>query len=138
MTDRKIYITECDMDRLHELLTVPLRFGGRDKGHLQELEKELLRAEIVPPKDMPQDIVTMNSKVRLKDLDSEEEKIYTLVFPKNADVSQHKISILAPIGTALLGYRVGDVISWEVPKGKRKLRIEEIIYQPEASGHYDL
>ncbi len=138
MTDRKIYITEFDMERLHELLTVPLKYGGRDKEHLLELEKELSRAEIVPPKDMPQDVITMNSKVRLKDLDSGEDKIYTLVFPKDADVTQDKISILAPIGTALLGYRVGDDISWEVPKGKRRLRAEEILYQPEAAGHFDL
>jgi len=138
MSDRKIYITEYDMERLHELLNGPLKFGGRDKEHLLELEKELSRAEIVPPKDMPQDVITMNSKVRLKDLDSGKEKIYTLVFPKDADVTQDKISILAPIGTALLGYRVGDDISWEVPKGKRTLRIEEILYQPEAAGHYDL
>ncbi len=80
----------------------------------------------------------MNSTVRLKDLDTEKEMIYTVVFPSDADVAQNKISVLAPIGTALIGYRVGDIITWKVPAGLRKLRVEEIIYQPEAAGHYDL
>lgn len=80
----------------------------------------------------------MNSMVRLKDLDSGEEMTYTLVFPDMADISSKKISILAPIGTALIGYKVGDSIEWEVPAGIRKLKVEEIVYQPEAAGDYHL
>ncbi|MGC9336382.1 MAG: GreA/GreB family elongation factor, partial [Anaerolineae bacterium] len=63
---------------------------------------------------------------------------YMLVFPRDADIDQAKISILAPIGTAMLGYRVGDVFTWEVPEGTRRLRVKEILYQPEASGDYHL
>ena len=80
----------------------------------------------------------MNSTVVLTDLDTREEETYTLVYPENADTAQGKVSILAPIGTAMLGYRVGDVFEWEVPAGKRRLKVEKIVYQPEASGDYDL
>jgi regulator of nucleoside diphosphate kinase len=61
-----------------------------------------------------------------------------LVFPENADLKQGKVSILAPIGTAMLGYEVGDIFEWDVPAGKRRLKVKRIIYQPEASGDYHL
>ena len=126
------------MERLEKRLLESKTIPERDKENLAELEQELMRAEIVSPKEIPQDVITMNSTVRLKDLDTEKEMIYTVVFPSDADVAQNKISVLAPIGTALIGYRVGDIITWKVPAGLRKLRVEEIICQPEAAGHYDL
>jgi regulator of nucleoside diphosphate kinase len=64
--------------------------------------------------------------------------VYTLVFPSEANFDEGKISVLAPVGTAMLGYRVGDSIEWEVPSGRRRLKVEELIYQPEASGDYNL
>ena len=86
---------------------------------------------------MPPDIVTMNSRIRLTDLDSAEELVYTLVYPAEADYAAGKISVLAPVGTALLGERVGNEIVWDVPGGTRRLRIEELLYQPESSGDLD-
>jgi len=80
----------------------------------------------------------MRSTVRLKDLVSGEENTYSLVFPTEADFSQGKISVLAPIGTAILGYKSGDTIEWTVPSGLRRLKVDKIIYQPEAAGHFDL
>jgi len=80
----------------------------------------------------------MNSKVLLKDLALGEETIYTLVYPEDANLAENKISVLAPIGTAILGFREGDVIDWKVPAGTVQLRVEKILYQPEASGNYDL
>jgi regulator of nucleoside diphosphate kinase len=80
----------------------------------------------------------MNSRVGLVDLDTEEEMVYTLVFPHEADITQSKISVLAPIGTAILGYRVGDTLTWQVPDGMRRLRVKQILYQPEAAGDYHL
>ncbi len=133
MKKREIYITDSDMERLESLLMAPIKVGDRDKSYLRELAEELHRAEVLSSKNIPNDVITMNSRVRLRDLDSGERLEYTLVFPNAADASQHRISILAPIGTALIGYRVGDDITWEVPKGQRRLRIEEIIYQPKAS-----
>lgn len=80
----------------------------------------------------------MRSTVRLKDLESGKEMIYSLVFPDEADVEQGRISVLAPVGTAMIGYRGGDTIEWEVPSGLRRLKVEEVLYQPEASGDYHL
>ena len=76
----------------------------------------------------------MNSVVRLRDLDSGETEEYELVYPADADVSLNRISILAPIGTAILGYRLGDVIEWPVPAGLRRFRVDEVLYQPERAG----
>ncbi|NQV18532.1 MAG: nucleoside diphosphate kinase regulator [Armatimonadetes bacterium] len=138
MKKRTIDINAFDKKRLMKLIENNTNLNNPDKDYLKELENELNQGEIVEPKDIPKDVITMNSMVRLKDLDSEEEMTYTLVFPGNADMSNNKISILAPIGTALIGYRVGDIIEWKVPAGLRKLKVEAILYQPEAAGDYYL
>jgi regulator of nucleoside diphosphate kinase len=130
---RTIHITEFDAKRIRELLDKMTK-----QQHSRELEMELDRAVIVPPKDIPADIITMNSTVRLFDLDDQETLTYTLVFPEQANINEGKISVLAPIGTAMIGYRVGDTFTWHVPDGERKLRVEAVLYQPEASGHFDL
>jgi regulator of nucleoside diphosphate kinase len=109
----------------------------RKSEYLDKLKLELERAKIVEPQEVPPTVVTMNSTVSLVDVETGEEETYTLVFPEDADISQGKISVLAPIGTAMLGYEIGDVFEWEVPAGKRRLRIEKILYQPEASGNFD-
>lgn len=137
MDTRAIYITELDMQRLQKLLD-SMEVSSRNKAHVRELEEELLRSHIVPSDKIPPDVITMNSRVRLKDMDSGAEMTYTLVYPNSADPSQDKISVLAPIGTALIGYRAGNIIEWKVPSGVRRFRVEEIIYQPEASGNFDL
>ena len=138
MEKRRIYINAFDKTRLMKLIEHNDILRNPDKKYLIELEKELSRGEVVEPKDIPKDVITMNSTVHLEDLDSGEEIIYTLVFPGISNISENKISILAPIGTALIGYRVGDIIEWEVPAGLRRLKVEEILYQPEAAGNYDL
>ena len=138
MKKRTIYISSFDKERLMRLIENSDNYNNPDKNYLKELEKELDRGKIIEPKNIPHNAITMNSKVRLKDLDSGEKITYMLVFPDEADINKNKISILAPIGTALIGYRVGDTIEWEVPAGLRRLKVEEILYQPEASGHYHL
>jgi regulator of nucleoside diphosphate kinase len=138
MSSKPIHITEFDLKRLRKLLFDAQSTDYRKSEYLEKLQMEINRAEVVSPKDVPSDVVTMNSTVCIEDLDTKEEEIYTLVFPENADLSQGKISILAPIGTAMLGYEVGDTFDWEVPAGKRRLRVKKIIYQPEASGDYHL
>jgi regulator of nucleoside diphosphate kinase len=136
--DRDIYITEFDLKRLVELVQVGITFKGKDDNHLQRLQEELDRAHVVETTAIPQDVVTMNSRVRLLDVYTGEERLCALVFPSDANIELNKISVLAPIGTAMLGYRVGDMIEWEVPGGLKQLRIAEILYQPEAAGHYHL
>jgi regulator of nucleoside diphosphate kinase len=138
MSGKPIQITEFDLERLQKLLIEAKYTEYRKSQYLEKLQMELNRAEIVSPQEVPEDVITMNSTVCLVDLDTGEEEIYTLVFPDDAEIKQGKISIFAPIGTAMLGYEVGDVFEWEVPAGKRRLRVEKILYQPEASGDFDL
>jgi regulator of nucleoside diphosphate kinase len=133
--ERKIFITDTDRDRLEKLLLGTRMWSSRDKEHLQALEEELDKAHTVGSRDIPGDVVTMRSQVRVKDMKSGREMDLSVVFPSEADSEQGKISVLAPVGTALLGYRVGDTIEWKVPGGLRRLKIERILYQPEAAGH---
>lgn len=134
---RRIYITDFDLQRLEGLIETAAG-SSRDSRNIEQLEQELLKAEVVDPAGIPPDVVTMNSKVCLKDLVTDEELEYTLVFPGDANLEAGKISILAPVGTAMFGYRSGDSISWTVPGGIRMLKIMKVLYQPEAAGDYHL
>ena len=126
MSKRIIQITELDRKRLIELIVDAQSGEYRKSVYLENLRSELERAEVVRPQDIPGDVITMNSTVALTDLDTNEEETYTLVYPEQADTTQGKVSILAPIGTAMLGYRVGDVFEWEVPAGRRRFRIAAV------------
>lgn len=137
MRDREIVITESDLKRLTKVFQVTPSLQGRNRQHYEDLQEELDRARIVDPKEVPEDVVTMNSLVRLKDLDTSEEKTYWLVFPEKANISRQAVSVLAPIGTALLGCREGDTVEWEVPRGTKRFMIIEVAYQPERLGNYE-
>ncbi len=132
MRDR-IYITADDSERLSLLIAGRRGAKAADREYIDMLEQELDRAEVVEADAIPGDVVTMNSEVRIQDLDSGETRAYRLIFPTQAR-SENTISVLAPIGTAILGYRVGDIIEWLVPKGMRRLKVLEVSYQPEAAG----
>jgi len=134
MDTRVIYVTEADMKRLR-----PLIEGMKNsRDDLRGLQAELEHARVVTPADVPPDVITMNSKARLRDLDTGEEMIFALVFPGKASIEHDRISVVAPIGTAMLGQRVGDEFEWEVPAGSVRLRVEEMLYQPEAAGDFHL
>jgi regulator of nucleoside diphosphate kinase len=132
--NRTIYITQPDMNRLRSLIE-SMKSSRED---LQSLGGELEQARVVPSAEIPADVITMNSKAELRDLDDGERMTYTLVFPGDANVDEGLISVLAPIGTAMLGQRVGDEFEWRVPAGFVRLRVEKMLYQPEAAGQYDL
>lgn len=136
MTDHKIYITAADAEKLRQLVWNAQSTDYRHSNYIKNLSQELGRAEVVDPHNIPADVVTMNSQALLVDLESGEEMLYTVVFPEDADPVSGKISVLAPIGTAMLGYRVGDTFEWGTPDGVRKLKVEKIVFQPEASGDY--
>lgn len=138
MTDKSIYITENDLRKLRGLVTSSRETLKQDEKCLRSLEGELNRAKVVKSQDIPSDVITMNSEVHLKDIKTKEEMTYRLVFPHQADADKGYVSIFAPIGTALLGYKVGDIIEWNVPAGIAKLEVRKIIYQPEAAGDYHL
>ncbi len=135
---KKLYITETDKKRLEKLLIEANGYDVYKKENVKKLEGELERATIVEQTSIPEDVITMNTRVLLVNEESKEEELFTLVYPKEADVMENKISILAPIGTALLGYRVGDVVEWPVPDGTICFKIKAIDFQPEANGSYEL
>jgi len=138
MAEKKIYITEHDKERLEAFIEHAEQFGYSHRKDILALADELEQAEIVLPEDVPPDVVTMNSKVVLCDLNTSEEKTYVLVFPKDADINAGALSVLAPVGVAILGCARGDVVEWQVGHGKRQLRIKQVLYQPEAAGDYHL
>jgi regulator of nucleoside diphosphate kinase len=130
----KVVISERDAGRLEALLT---RLSADAFPGKAALEGELDRADIVDPKEIPPTVVTMNSKIRFRVTTSDEESCLTLVYPKDVDESGGTISVLAPVGSALLGLSQGDEIEWPKPGGGTlKVRIEEILYQPERAGEY--
>ncbi len=134
MTEQpKIVISEIDMERLERLLeSLPAQDAGR-----LALEAELSRAEVRPSADMPANVVTMNSEVRFTVSSSAEEFRLNLVYPKDAQGKGDTLSILAPVGSALLGLAQGDEMDWPCPGGNStRVRIEEVIYQPERSGDF--
>jgi regulator of nucleoside diphosphate kinase len=126
-----IYLTQDDLDRLTDLLEAyAAGAGGR---RFEHLEGELLRARVVPSDQIPRDVVTMNSRVVFEDEQTGERREVTLVYPRDADIDAGKISILVPVGSALLGLRVGQSIDWTLPSGqKRRYRVIAVPYQPEA------
>ena len=134
--ERNLRITETDFERLEAVID---QFaGGRLAESCERLETEMAKAEVVPPRSVPSDVVTMNTKVRFVDEATGQSREVTLVYPHEADVEQGKVSVLAPVGSALIGLSVGQSIAWPMPGGKTKtFRIEEILYQPEAAGDYE-
>ena len=138
MATKKIQVTQIDHERLTRLIDSMRNMPAQDQACLDKLRGELERSRIISSKRIKSSVVTMNSTVKLRDLDDGQLYEYQLVYPQDADPENHKLSILAPVGTALLGFSVGDKVTWQVPAGMRHFEIEEIIYQPEAAGDYTL
>lgn len=124
----RIYLTHEDLDVLSRLVDEQ---GGR----FSRLEEELARAVVVPRQEIPRDVVTMNSRVVFENETTGERREVTLVYPREADIDAGRISVLVPVGTALLGLRVGQSIDWKLPSGEtHRYRIIEVPYQPERAG----
>jgi len=135
--ERHIVVTEPDLLRLSRLLVS--QATGRNGRECDELEAELGRADVVPSREIPANVVTMNSRARFVDQDTGEELELTLVYPRDADLARGRISVLAPVGAALLGLSVGQSIEWPLPRGgARRLKVSAIVYQPEAAGDLHL
>jgi regulator of nucleoside diphosphate kinase len=130
---RPIVVTRPDHERLRILIESARARKRWEEMHLLALADELESAEIVEPDCVPPDVVTMRSRVRVLDMVSGEANTYTICYPTEANFEAGRLSVLAPIGTALLGYREGDVIEWPVPGGVRVLKIEKLEHQPESA-----
>jgi regulator of nucleoside diphosphate kinase len=134
MSEHTIEVTDVDALHLRALLAGLAPDSGPNQSSLRH---ELNRARIVPAREIGRRVVTMQSRVLLEDADTHESMTYTLVQPELADFEAGRLSVLAPIGTAILGYREGDVVEWPVPAGVRRIRIRKVLYQPEADGRHE-
>jgi regulator of nucleoside diphosphate kinase len=129
-----ITLSSRDLDRIDQLLA---SMKGPQNPNIVALRGELMRARVVEPEAVPAGVITMNSRSRLIDESSGKTHELTLVYPKDADAATGKVSILAPVGSALLGLSTGQSIDWEMPGGKvARLKVLEVTYQPEAVGDY--
>lgn len=132
----EIYITDIDLERIKRNLAKMSRNAQASDAAVKRLEAELFRTHVIESSKIPEDVVTMNSKVLLQ-LDEEDMEV-SLVYPEDADHARRKLSILSPIGTAIVGYREGCVFDWELPSGMSRIHIKKVLYQPEAAGDYHL
>jgi regulator of nucleoside diphosphate kinase len=131
-----IILTHKDYERLKDLINQrDIRYNGGAE-NMANLLMEMERALKVESEKVPPDVVTMNTLLEFTDLENNITKQLKLVYPQKADIKKGNVSVFAPIGTAILGYRKGDIIEWKVPAGKKKFKISNIIYQPEANGDY--
>ncbi len=134
----KIIVNRLDYSRIKRSIDDAKQLKSISNEEAEKLMKELDSAQIVPPEKIPSNVVTMNSIVKLSFLNNNKQVQFQIVYPDQANLKEHKISIFSPIATALIGYKVADEIEWIVPAGLTKIRIDEIIYQPEAAGDYAL
>ncbi len=129
-----IRVTDLDSRRLQGLIRGSQVVGTRDANSVDSLEGHLDEAEVTPAAHIGPDVVTMGSEVQVTDLDRENTFVFHLVFPHLADASGGKVSVLAPLGMAVLGRSAGELVSWQVPAGVRRLRVDKVLYQPEREG----
>ena len=131
-------VTAVDRMRLEGMVRSLRSIGDPFGSHLRELTHVLERAEVVSPTGVGPEVVTMNSRVRASDLETERPETFTLVYHGESGMFDSRLSVLSPMGVAALGVRVGDEIEFPMRRGARRLRIEEMLYQPEAAGDFEL
>ncbi|HOD36709.1 MAG TPA: nucleoside diphosphate kinase regulator [Syntrophales bacterium] len=130
-----ITISRADLERIESVLESS---SSKRLPALEQLREELDRALIVEPEEMPPGVVTMNSSATCVDEKTGKEYHFTLVYPSGADIDRNRVSILSPMGSALIGLSEGQSIDWQLPGGRRlTLRVVKVTYQPEAAGEYD-
>jgi regulator of nucleoside diphosphate kinase len=136
ITAKPIWITQLDKKRLASLIRNAGEPGRTEA--TEKLEVRLAQARVLRSREIPEDLVTMNCLVRLRDPDTLEETEYWLTFSVDSRSPGRAVPILSDLGMALLGSREGDAIEWSGPSGKRRSEIVEIVYQPERLGNYEL
>lgn len=138
-TDTVVWLTDQDYTRLKRVLDARKRESRSIAQELETLEELLELARIVRPELVPTNVVTMNSKVQFRDVHTDDEGTVTIAYPSQTDPSSGRISVLSPVGTALIGAAEGDEVELPLPHGQtRRIRIQNILYQPEAQGDFAL
>jgi len=131
---QKVRITDIDSRRLWSVIEDSPSMDRRDVDSVASLERQLADAKVMPANRIGPEIVTINSEVRVRNLDTHETMAFRVVLPRAADASARRISVLAPLGRAVLGRKVGDHVAWRTPGGLRRLRVDGVLYQPERVG----
>ena len=135
---KQVIITKQDYNRINRSITEAKARNSIKKEEAEKLLAELKSAKIVDQENIDKDVVTMNSIVKIHFQNNKTNMEFQLVYPADADLKQKKISIFSAVASALIGYRVGDEIDWLIPSGMTKIVIDEVLYQPEAAGDFDL
>jgi regulator of nucleoside diphosphate kinase len=134
----QLHITNLDHQRLQALISHLKNENREELQYLETLEKELQKALKIEPRKITPEVITMNSEVEVIDPETGRIMVVKLVYPQVADFRNYRLSVLSPLGSALIGYSEGDEIEYEVPTGKKKVRIGKILYQPEANGEFNI
>ncbi len=135
---KKIILNKLDYLRIQKHIREAKLRRTIEASEAEKLVNELESGILVEPQEIPTDVVTMNSVVRISFVGEDHQQEFRIVYPEEADFKERKVSIFSPIATALIGFRVGDLIEWMVPGGLKQIRIDGLIYQPETAGDYNL
>lgn len=133
-----LLLSAVDYARLEPLIRDGVMSGSVPGDLLNALKSRIDKARVLDPTDMPRDVVTMNSSVRVRDLDTEEIEAYTLVYPAFADAAKGFLSIVTPVGIALLGARQGETVECVSSPSPMRFHVEKVEFQPEGAGQYDV
>jgi regulator of nucleoside diphosphate kinase len=133
-----LVVSTADRQKLFKALELARSSWVTYAPYLDYFKTQLSRAEAVPADQVPDDVITMNSRFVLSDRPGDEGRAWVLVYPEHEAPHQGKISVLSPMGIVLLGARVGDEVSWQSSSGSETATVQRLLYQPEAAGHYDL
>lgn len=131
-------VTDADLTRLESMIRSLRTVGEPFRGQVNELREHVRRARLVRAKEVEPDVVTMNSRVRVRDVESGRVETFTLAYHGEAGVFGDRLTVLSPLGIRVLGARVGDTLEWDVPHGVRRLVVERILYQPETEKEFEL
>ncbi|GAF03000.1 GreA/GreB family elongation factor [Saccharicrinis fermentans] len=134
--EEKIKITELDYARLSSLVGSARNIKGIEHNYLEALAREIKRAEKVDSHSIEPEYVTMNSVVQVENVETKKRMTVKVVYPKEANFTKGYVSVFSPLGSALLGYKIGDSVQFEAPKGIVTVKILSLEYQPEANGAY--
>ena len=131
-------VTDADLTRLESMIRSLRTVGEPFRGQVNELREHVRRARLVRAKEVEPDVVTMNSRVRVRDVESGRVETFTLAYHGEAGMFGDRLTVLSPLGIRVLGARVGDILEWDVPHGVRRLVVERILYQPETENEFEL
>jgi regulator of nucleoside diphosphate kinase len=134
----KIIVNKLDYLRILKHIREAREKKTIEVSEAEKLQNELMSAMVLEPQEIPNDVVTMNSVVKISFAEKGKQAEFKIVYPDEANFRERKVSIFSPIATALIGFRIGDLVEWALPGGLTKIRIDEITYQPEAAGDYTL